>query len=182
SEQGHRFVDAPVSGGPARAKDGTLAIMAGASARDFAEIEPILRGMGTPTHVGEVGMGETVKLVNQLMIASIMVANCEGLIFAKKAGVDLETVRKVIASATGSNYLLENWLPKTWFAGTFDGGFATDLLRKDLSAALEAAREMKLALPASALAYQLYTAQSAEGDGGRDYSAVAKFYERIAGT
>ncbi|MDQ2680207.1 MAG: NAD(P)-dependent oxidoreductase [Candidatus Eremiobacteraeota bacterium] len=182
SERGHRFVDAPVSGGPARAKDGTLAIMAGASAHDFAEVEPILRAMGTPTHVGDVGMGETVKLVNQMMIASIMIANCEALIFAKKAGVDLEVVRKVIGTATGSNYLLENWLPKTWFAGSFDGGFAMDLLRKDLNAALEAAREMKLALPVSAVAYQLYTAQSAEGDGGRDYSAVAKFYERIAGT
>ncbi len=180
-EKGHRFVDAPVSGGPARAKEGTLAIMAGACARDFAEVEPVLRAMGTPTHVGSVGMGETVKLVNQLMIGSIMIANCEALIFAKKAGVDLEVVRSVIGTATGSNYLLENWLPKTWFAGSFEGGFAMDLLRKDLNAALEAAREMKLALPASAFAYQLYTAQSAEGDGARDYSAVAKFYERIAG-
>lgn len=181
AEMGHRFVDAPVSGGPQRAREGNLAIMAGGSDRDFAQAEPILRAMGTPTHVGGVGMGETVKLVNQLMIGSIMIANCEALTFAKKAGLDLEVVRSVIGSATGSNYLLENWLPKTWFAGTFDGGFAMDLLRKDLNAALEAAREMKLALPASAFAYQLYTAQSAEGDGARDYSAVAKFYDRIAG-
>ncbi|MEO6912876.1 MAG: NAD(P)-dependent oxidoreductase [Candidatus Baltobacteraceae bacterium] len=181
TSMGHRFADAPVSGGPVRAKEGTLAIMAGSSPEDFSEAEPILRAMGTPTHVGSVGMGETVKLVNQLMIGSIMIANCEALIFAKKAGVDLDVVRSVIGTATGSNYLLENWLPKTWFAGSFDGGFAMDLLRKDLNAALEAAREMKLALPASAFAYQLYTAQSAEGDGARDYSAVAKFYERIAG-
>jgi 3-hydroxyisobutyrate dehydrogenase-like beta-hydroxyacid dehydrogenase len=179
-EGGHRFVDAPVSGGPVRANDGTLTIMVGADADDFARIEPVLKSMGTPYHLGGVGLGETVKLVNQLMISTIMLANAEALSFAKKAGADLEAVRKVIATATGSNYILENWLPKTWFAGTFEGGFALDLLRKDLAAALDAARATKLALPVSALAYQLYTLQSAEGDGARDYSAVAKFYERIA--
>jgi 3-hydroxyisobutyrate dehydrogenase-like beta-hydroxyacid dehydrogenase len=178
---GHGFVDAPVSGGPARAAAGTLAIMAGGGDADYAVAEPVLQAMGTPHHVGGVGMGETVKLVNQLLIASIMVANAEALTFAKKAGADLESVRKVIASATGANYLLEQWLPKTWFAGTFEGGFALDLLRKDLNAALDAARTMKLAMPATAFAYQLYTAQSAQGDGARDYSVVARFYERLAG-
>lgn len=178
---GHRFMDAPVSGGPVRAKDGTLTIMAGGAPEDFAYAEPLLKTMGTPTHLGPVGMGETVKLVNQIMISNIMIANVEALTFAKKAGADVEAVRKVIATATGSNYLLENWLPKTWFAGTFEGGFALDLLRKDLGAALDAARAMKLPMPASASAYQVYTAQSAKGDGARDYSAIAKFYERIAG-
>lgn len=179
--QGHRFLDAPVSGGPVRAGEGTLTIMVGAAPEDFAQAEPLLRTMGTPTHLGPVGMGETVKLVNQIMISNIMIANVEALTFAKKAGADVEAVRKVIATATGSNYLLENWLPKTWFAGTFEGGFALDLLRKDLGAALDAARAMKLPMPASASAYQAYTAQSAKGDGARDYSAIAKFYERIAG-
>jgi 3-hydroxyisobutyrate dehydrogenase-like beta-hydroxyacid dehydrogenase len=178
---GHRFVDAPVSGGPARASAGTLAIMAGGDDADYAAAEPILQAMGTPHHVGGVGMGETVKLVNQLLIASIMVANAEAMTFAKKAGADLESVRKVIGSATGANYLLEQWLPKTWFAESFEGGFALDLLRKDLNAALDAARTMKLAMPATAFAYQLYTAQSAQGDGARDYSVVARFYERLAG-
>jgi 3-hydroxyisobutyrate dehydrogenase len=75
---------------------------------------------------------------------------------------------------------LNEWLPKTWFAGTFEGGFALDLLRKDLGAALDAARAMKVPLPASAFAYQLYTLQSAQGAGNLDYSAVAKFYEHVA--
>ncbi|MBV9269881.1 MAG: NAD(P)-dependent oxidoreductase, partial [Candidatus Eremiobacteraeota bacterium] len=179
-ERGCGFVDAPVSGGPARADAGTLTIMAGGSDDDFARAKPILEAMGTPHHVGSVGMGETVKLVNQLIIANVMVANAEALTFAEKAGVKLETVRNVLASATASNYLLEQWLPKTWFAGTFEGGFALDLLRKDLAAALDAARAMKMPMPASGFAYQLYTLQSAEGDGARDYSAIAKFYERIA--
>lgn len=180
-EQACAFVDAPVSGGPARAATGTLAIMAGASDEDFRRAEPILKAMGTPHHVGAIGMGETVKLVNQILIASIMVANVEALTFARKAGADLEAVRKVIASATGSNYLLEQWLPKMWLAGTFEGGFALDLLRKDLGASLDAARAMKMPMPATAFAYQLYTAQSARGDGALDYSAIAKLYEQFVG-
>ena len=175
------FVDAPVSGGPARATTGTLTIMVGAAPATFERVEPVLKAMGTPTLLGGVGMGETVKLVNQVIIASVMIANMEALVFAQQAGADLDAVRKVIATATGSNYLLDQWLPKTWFAGTFQGGFAMDLLRKDVAAALDAARATKYAMPLTALAYQLYTAQSAEGDGALDYSAIAKAYERTAG-
>ncbi len=180
-ERGVHFVDAPVSGGPARAKEGTLTIMAGAEHPVFERVEPVLRAMGTPYYLGGVGMGETVKLVNQIIIASVMIANAEALVFARKAGANLESVRKVIATATGSNYVLDQWLPKTWFAGSFEGGFAMDLLRKDVAAALDAARAMGYAMPATGLAYQLYTARSAEGDGALDYSAIAKSYERIAG-
>jgi len=178
---GLHFLDAPVSGGPVRAASGTLTIMVGADPDDLARVEPILKAMGTPHHVGAVGLGETVKLVNQLIISSVMIANVEALTFARKAGAELDAVRKVLSTATASNYLLEQWLPKTWFAGTFEGGFALDLLRKDLGAALDAARAMKMPLPASAFAYQLYTLQSAKGDGALDYSAVAKFYEHVVG-
>jgi len=118
---GHRLIDAPGSGGPARAKDGTLTIMVGGAEDDVARAVPLLKTMGTPTHLGPVGMGETVKLVNQILIANIVIANAEAFTFAKKAGADVEAVRKVIATATGSNYLLENWLPKTWFARNFEG-------------------------------------------------------------
>lgn len=175
---GIRLVDAPVSGGPARAASGTLAIMVGAAGEDFARARPVLAALGTPHHLGPVGMGETVKLVNQIIIANVMIANVEALVFAQRAGADLDKVREVLASATASNYLLEQWLPKTWLAGTFDGGFALDLLRKDLAAALDAARADDYPMPATGLAYQLYTNRSAMGDGALDYSAVAKSYER----
>jgi 3-hydroxyisobutyrate dehydrogenase-like beta-hydroxyacid dehydrogenase len=181
AERGVHFVDAPVSGGPARAADGTLAIMVGADPADFARVEPVLRALGTPHHLGPVGMGETVKLVNQIIIANTMIANVEALVFAERAGADLGAVCKVLASATASNYVLERWLPKMWLAGSFKGGFALDLLRKDVAAALDAARSMTHSMPATALAYQLYTHRSAEGDGALDYSAIAKSYERIAG-
>ncbi len=177
AERGIDFVDAPVSGGPARAGDGTLTIMVGASPQSFARAEPVLRAMGQPHHLGPVGMGETVKLVNQIVIANVMIANVEALVFAKRAGAELDVVRSVLASATASNYLLQEWLPKTWLAGTFSGGFALDLLRKDLAAALDAARATNYPMPATGLAYQLYTTRSAEGDGALDYSAIAKAYE-----
>lgn len=177
NERGVAFVDAPVSGGPLRAATGDLTIMVGASESDFARVEPVLRAMGTPFHLGGVGMGETVKLVNQIIISSVMIADCEALAFAKRAGANLDQVRQVIATATGSNYVLDNWLPKMALAGNFEGGFALDLLRKDLAASLDAARTMKLPMPLSGLAYQLYTARSGEGDGALDYSAIAKAYE-----
>jgi 3-hydroxyisobutyrate dehydrogenase-like beta-hydroxyacid dehydrogenase len=181
TERGVDFVDAPVSGGPARARDGTLTIMVGASAQAFARAEPLLRALGSPYHLGPVGMGETVKLVNQIIIANVMIANAEALVFAQRAGADLGAVRAVLASATASNYLLAEWLPKTWLAGTFAGGFALDLLRKDLGAALDAARDLKYPMPATGLAYQLYTIRSARGDGALDYSAIVKAYECNAG-
>ena len=105
--------------------------------------------MGTPHHLGPVGMGETVKLVNQIIIASVMIANAEALAFAQAAGADLDAVREVLATATASNYILEQWLPKTWLAGKLEGGFAMDLLRKDLAAALDTAPDASRSMPAT---------------------------------
>ena len=178
---GFRFVDAPVSGGQVRAKAGTLTIIVGASDDDFRDAEPVLAGMGTPTRVGGVGMGEVVKLVNQIIISNTMIANIEALTFAAKAGADIDAVLSVIGTATGSNYLLANWLPQSWLAGSHKPGFALDLLRKDLAAALDSARALGVPMPASSLAYQLYTASSGEGHGAGDYTSVATFYERAAG-
>jgi 3-hydroxyisobutyrate dehydrogenase len=177
AEKGVDFVDAPVSGGPARAREGTLAIMAGAAPDVFERARAVLSAMGTPHHVGPVGMGETIKLVNQIIIANVMIADVEGIAFARAAGADLDVVRSVLSTATASNYVLEQWLPKTWFAGTFEGGFALDLLRKDLAAALDAARAENLTMPATGLAYQLYTSRHMQGDGALDYSAIARSYE-----
>ena len=179
--QGVGMLDAPVSGGPTRAADGELTIMVGGEPGAFDACAPVLRALGTPTHVGGPGMGETVKLVNQIIISTVMIANVEGLMFARKAGADIDVVRKVLTTATASNYLLDKWLPQTWFAGNLSGGFALDLLRKDLNAALDAARQMGLALPSSGLSYQLFTAASGSGHGREDYSAVSAVYEELAG-
>jgi 3-hydroxyisobutyrate dehydrogenase-like beta-hydroxyacid dehydrogenase len=180
-ERGIHMLDAPVSGGPTRAASGELTIMAGGDEQTFKTCEPILRAMGTPTLVGPAGMGETFKLVNQIIISVVMLADVEALVFAKKSGADIELLRKVIATATGSNYILDKWLPNTWFKGSHEGGFALDLLRKDLNAALDAGKQMQLPMIASALAGQLYLQASEEGYGKLDYSVVSELYERPAG-
>jgi 3-hydroxyisobutyrate dehydrogenase-like beta-hydroxyacid dehydrogenase len=108
-ECGIAFVDAPVSGGPARAKAGTLTIMAGGEPDVYERVRPLLTAMGTPHRVGGIGMGETVKLVNQVVIANIMVANAEALTFAERSGADLGVVREILKSATVSNYFHEQW-------------------------------------------------------------------------
>jgi 3-hydroxyisobutyrate dehydrogenase-like beta-hydroxyacid dehydrogenase len=175
-----RMLDAPVSGGPARAKSGDLTIMVGGDPETFGRCEPVLRAMGKPTLVGAAGMGETFKLVNQIIISNVMLANIEALVFAKKAGADITLLREVLSTATASNYLLEKWLPQTWLSGSHEGGFALDLLRKDLNAALETAKTLRVPMLSSSLAYQLYSTASADGNGGNDYSSVAQIYERAA--
>ncbi len=181
-EQGIEALDAPVSGGPVRAADGTLTIMVGGDADDFERAQPILRTVGKHVaHVGGPGAGQAVKLVNQLMISIIMMANAEALTLGVKAGVPLETLTEMISTSSGSNYLMQNWLPKTLFAGELEGGFALDLLMKDLRAALEWANELGSPAFGGALAQQLYRLAKAKGAGRLDYSVVAQVYEEASG-
>jgi len=181
AQSGLQMLDAPVSGGPARAATGQLTIMAGGDQATYEQAQRVLRAMGSPTHVGPAGMGETFKLVNQIIISNIMIADIEGLIFAKKAGADIALLRRVLATATASNYLLETWLPKAWFEDRHHGGFALDLLRKDLRAALEAGQAMGAPMFSSALSYDLYNQAPTHRRRRDDYSAVADVYEQAAG-
>jgi 3-hydroxyisobutyrate dehydrogenase-like beta-hydroxyacid dehydrogenase len=181
AQERKHMLDAPVSGGPARAKTGELAIMVGGDPKIYERALPVLQALGKPAHAGPAGMGETFKLVNQVIIANVMLANVEGLVFAKKAGADIGRLREVLAAATASNYLLTTWLPKAWFADHHQGGFALDLLRKDLRAALETAQSSGVPMPSSTRAYDEYSQASALGFGSSDYSAVAELYERVAG-
>jgi 3-hydroxyisobutyrate dehydrogenase-like beta-hydroxyacid dehydrogenase len=182
AQAGVGALDAPVSGGPARAADGTLTIMVGGEAADFERARDVLGLVGKHiVHVGGPGSGQAVKLVNQLMISVIMLANAEALTLGVKAGVPLETMLEVIATSSGSNYLMQQWMPRTLFSGDLSGGFALDLLQKDLNAALTWAKDMGLPALGGALAQQLYRLQQARGAGRLDYSVVARFYEEAAG-
>ncbi|HUP27287.1 MAG TPA: NAD(P)-dependent oxidoreductase [Chloroflexia bacterium] len=182
AEQGIASVDAPVSGGPTRAADGTLTIMVGGDEAAFDRAAPILSALGSSiTRVGGPGSGQAVKLVNQLMISVIMLANAEALTLGVKAGVPLETLTSVISTASGANGLLQHWLPKTLFTGDVSGGFALDLLMKDLSAALSWAAELKSPTFGGAIAQQLYRLAQLDGHGRHDYSSVATVYEQAAG-
>ena len=182
AERGLAMLDAPVSGGPARAADGTLTIMVGGDAALFDRCRPIFAAMGRQiTHVGPLSSGEMLKAVNQLMISIIMLANAEALALGLKAGLPLDTMREVIGTASGGNYLLANWLPKVAFTGSYEGGFALDLLLKDLRAALAAAEELGVPTLGGALAYQMYRLMQREGHGREDYSVLLHWWEQTAG-
>jgi 3-hydroxyisobutyrate dehydrogenase-like beta-hydroxyacid dehydrogenase len=179
---GIESIDAPVSGGPLRAADGTLTIMAGGKPEHFDKARPVLEKLGSNViYVGESGAGQVVKLANQLMIAIIMIANAEALSLGVKSGVPLETLVKVIGTSSGSNYLMQNWLPKTLFSGNLSSGFALDLLIKDLRAGLNSARQLGIPAFGGALAEQLYTLVRSDETGRSDYSVVARIYEEAAG-
>jgi 3-hydroxyisobutyrate dehydrogenase-like beta-hydroxyacid dehydrogenase len=179
---GIETLDAPVSGGPARAADGTLTIMVGGEDAPFERGLPVLQALGKHiTHVGGPSSGQVVKMVNQLMISIIMVANAEALSLGVKAGVPLKTLTEVIGTSSGSNYLMQQWLTRTLFSGDMQSGFALDLLMKDLRAALSWADELQAPTFGGSLAQQLYRMAKIEGGGRLDYSAVARLYEEANG-
>lgn len=181
-ERGIAALDAPVSGGPARAADGTLTIMVGGDTETFERGLTVLQALGKNiTHVGPPGSGQAVKLVNQLLISIIMVANAEALTLGVKAGVPLTSMLEVIGTSSGSNYLMQNWMTRTLFSDDLKSGFALDLLMKDLRAALSWAGELGLPTFGGAISQQLYKLARTDETARLDYSVVASIYEEAAG-
>ncbi|MBM7846516.1 NAD(P)-dependent oxidoreductase [Herpetosiphon giganteus] len=175
------MLDAPVSGGPARAKTGELAIMVGGEASTFERCQAVLDVLGgAVSYIGASGSGSVVKLCNNLAISIIAMANIEALAFGVANGVEADTIRNVLLNATASNYLLERWLPETIFSGDYNKGFAAELLAKDLNAVMDTARASGVPLWAGGLAQQMWVAQKAL-DPRSDYTALAQRYEAIIG-
>ena len=175
------MLDAPVSGGPARAETGELTIMVGGDAALLERHRDVLAAMGSAViHVGPTGHGEIAKLTNNMMIGVFMPAIAEALAFAVKAGADLDAAREVILRSSGASYLLEKWLPPTVLQDRYEGGFALELMHKDLTAGLAAARELGVPMPETALAQQLYLQAMGLGYGREDYSAVSKLVQDAA--
>jgi 3-hydroxyisobutyrate dehydrogenase len=163
AERGVVSVDAPVSGGDVGARNATLSIMIGGDESTVAALEPIWRALGSKwVRQGGPGAGQHTKMVNQTLIATGMVGVCEALLYAYKAGLDLETVLESVASGAAGSWSLSNYGPRI-IAGNFDPGFFVAHFIKDMGIALEEARRMKLALPGLALAEQLYQAVAAQG-------------------
>ena len=181
AEHGVGMLDAPVSGGPARAETGDLTIMVGGDAPLVERHHDVLAAMGSKiTHVGPSGHGEIAKLTNNILIGVLMPALGEALTFAAKAGADVAKVREIVLTATGGNYLLANWLPQNMLQDKYDGGFALELMHKDLGAALSAARDLGVPLIETGVAYQLFTLAKGLGYGREDYSAISKLTQDAA--
>jgi 3-hydroxyisobutyrate dehydrogenase len=163
AERDMRSIDAPVSGGDVGARNGTLSIMIGGDEATVAALDPLWNAMGkTIVRQGGPGAGQHTKMVNQTLIASGMIGVCEGLLYAYKAGLDLEKVLESVASGAAGSWSLSNYGPRM-MAGNFDPGFFVEHFIKDMNIALEESRRMRLALPGLALAEQLYRAVAAQG-------------------
>lgn len=158
-------IDAPVSGGDIGAREGTLSIMLGGPEQVCRELHPLWQILGkTVVYQGSPGMGQHTKMVNQTLIASGMVGICEALLYAYRAGLNLQTVLESIASGAAGSWSLTNLAPRI-LRGDFEPGFFVEHFAKDMGIALEEARRMNLSLPGLALADQLYRALVAQGHG-----------------
>ena len=181
-ERGVPFLDAPVSGGTQGAAAGTLAIMVGGEREAFERVQPVLQAMGTNIfHVGPSGAGEVIKLVNNILVGVIAAATAEAFVLGVKAGGDVETMSQVVGVSAGASWQLANQFPLRAFNGSFQPGFMTDLLSKDLSLALELGAQNQSPLFLTALARQLYGEAQAAGYGRDDYTSVLRILESVAG-
>jgi 3-hydroxyisobutyrate dehydrogenase len=148
---GHALLDAPVSGGPSGAAQGTLTMMVGGAAGDFARALPILEAMSSRAiHVGPSGAGNIAKLVNNLLVAAHLVTTGEAMRLSEAAGLSAEEALKVVNTATGRSAISEVMMPRWIVPGTFDSGFSAGLMRKDVRLALEMAAETGTDIPLSA--------------------------------
>lgn len=167
SDQEVGSLDAPVSGGDIGARNATLSIMVGGAAGTVVAVRSLLEIMGkTIIHQGPAGAGQHTKMVNQTLIASGMVGVCEALLYAYKAGLDLDTVLEAVSGGAAGSWSLSNYAPRM-LKGDFAPGFMVDHFIKDIEITLGEARRMNLAMPGLALAHELYLALRAQG-GGRD--------------
>jgi 3-hydroxyisobutyrate dehydrogenase-like beta-hydroxyacid dehydrogenase len=181
SERGAVYLDAPVSGGPSGAEAGTLAIMVGGSAEAFARARPVLEAMGQSIyHVGPVGAGATVKLVNQMMGAISSLAAAEGLVLGAKAGVDPDLLVEIISNSSGMSRSFGGMAPNI-LKRYFEPGFTIDLMYKDVSLAVQMARSLGVRVLAGALAEQVIQEARGAGLGDRATYALVQPLERVAG-
>jgi 3-hydroxyisobutyrate dehydrogenase len=177
---GLHFIDAPVSGGHAGAQNGVLTIMCGGDPAIYQRAEPIIKSYAKACRLmGPPGSGQLTKMVNQICIAGLVQALAEGLVFARKAGLDAEAVVDVISKGAAQSWQMENRY-KTMLAGQFDFGFAVDWMRKDLSICLTEARRNGAALPVTALVDQFYSEVQKLGGGRWDTSSLLARLEKYS--
>jgi 3-hydroxyisobutyrate dehydrogenase len=163
--KGVASVDAPVSGGDVGARNATLSIMVGGDEEAVERVRPLFETFGkTIVRQGGPGAGQHTKMVNQTLIAGAMIGVCEALLYAYRAGLDLETVLSSVEPGAAGSWSLTNYAPRM-LRGDFEPGFVVEHFVKDMGIALAEARRMNLSLPGLALVQQLYVALMAQGQG-----------------
>jgi len=172
-------LDAPVSGGTAGAAAGTLTFMVGGGEAGLERAKPILAPMGQNIfHAGPAGAGQAAKLCNNMLLGILMVGTSEALSLGASLGLDPAVLSGIMQRSSGANWVLEKYNPVPGVMETapasrgYSGGFATDLMLKDLGLAMEAAVAQRAPVPLGGVARSLYAAHSAGGSGGLDFSSI----------
>ena len=181
SKKGVVLLDAPVSGGEPKAIEGTLSIMVGGCKASFESIKDILLSMGTSVvYCGESGAGNTTKLANQVIVALNIAALSEGLMLAKKAGVDPFLVFEAIKGGLAGSTVMNAKTPMI-LEGNFNPGFKIDLHIKDLENALNTGHNVGSPLPLTSQLMEVLQNLKHDGLGQNDHSAILKYYEKLTG-
>jgi 3-hydroxyisobutyrate dehydrogenase len=186
AKQGIDLGDAPVSGGTGGAQAGTLTFMVGATPALFATLKPVLEQMGRNiVHCGEVGTGQIAKICNNLLLGISMIGVAEAMALGDALGIDTGVLAGIINSSTGRCWSSDTYNPWPGIVETapasrgYSGGFGAELMLKDLGLATEAAKQARQPVVLGAVAQQLYQTMSLRGDGGLDFSAIVKSYQRL---
>lgn len=181
SKKGIHMVDAPVSGGLARAEDGTLSIMVGGEEAVVQKTLSILGNIGSNIiHVGELGAGHTIKALNNLMCAASLSITAEALAIGVKMGLDPHKMLQVINSSSGRNQASEVKFPQQVLTRKFEVGFTIDLMCKDIMIALDMARNVKVPMFVGSSVFESWMFAVSQGGGDLDHTAIAKFVEQMA--
>lgn len=175
------MLDAPVSGGSEGAARGTLSIMVGGAAEQFERALPVFQAMGKAiVHVGDHGAGQTVKLVNQVLVVGNCMAMCEALLLAQAGGVDLQKTIDAVSQGAAGSWMFTNRAPQI-IRRDWRPGFTVDLQQKDMRLVLDAADEIGVPLPATSFIFQLYRTLQQQGLGSEGNHALIKALENLAG-
>jgi 3-hydroxyisobutyrate dehydrogenase len=180
--RGFEMIDAPVSGGTGGAAAGTLTFMVGGKKESLEKARPMLEKMGKKIfHAGDAGAGQVAKVCNNMLLAIHMIGSCEALNLGKACGMDPKVLSDILMQSSGKNWSLEVYNP--WpgvmenvpASREYQGGFAVDLMYKDLGLALETALEKNQNTPMGQLARNLYGLHRNNGQGSLDFSSILKF-------
>lgn len=175
-------IDSPVSGGVGGAKAGTLAVMAACPAAQFARFEPILKTFGRVFHVGErPGLGQTMKLANNMLSAAAMAISSEAIVMGVKAGLDAQTMVDVINAGSGRNTATQDKFPRSILPRRFDYGFATGLMFKDVKLCVEEAAALKVPMQVGAAVHRVWQQANEENGPTSDITSVIRCIEKPAG-
>ncbi len=181
AERGLAFVDAPVSGSAPKAEDGTLTIMAGGSEADVARARPFFDAMGEVIlHVGDLGQGQTVKVISNSVGATNCATLAQALVVGKATGVDLPSLVSVLGASSGASYMV-TLKAEPMLEHDYTPLFRLEHMLKDVSICLSESEAAGAPFPAAALAHELYAAAMGRGLGDQDFAAVLEAAEGLAG-